>query len=211
MLSARHRSSAWRAGALGLMVLASLALAACSSGPSTPASTSTPSTTTTTTAASTTSSPSTTAATTAGVATCQPSQLAIAIGQSNGAAGTIEIGITFTNSSSTTCALQGYPGMLLLDASANPLPTNVVRGGMNFEPAIANSAPTQVVIGAGQPAGYTLSYSDVPTGNETSCPSSTAARVTPPNDTAYATISLAIAPCSGGTIHVSPVYPGAAP
>ena len=130
---------------------------------------------------------------------------------SQGAAGTIELGITLANASSTTCELEGYPGMLLLDAAGNPLPTHVVFGGQGFEPAIANSAPTLVVLGAGQSGAFTLRYSDVTTGTETSCPMSAKARVTPPDDTAYGTITLMIGPCNGGEIHVSPVYPGAAP
>jgi hypothetical protein len=194
----------WAAGGLAAL---GLVLAGCSS---TPAANST--TTFTTTSSSSTASSSTTSSTQGStVSTCLPTQLQVAPGQSQGAAGTIELGITFTNTSTATCTLFGYPGMLLLDAGGNPLATNVVRGGgPQFPAAGANAPATTVTLGPNQPAAFALSYSDVPVGNETSCPTSSKARITPPNDTGYVVITLQIGPCGGGTIHVSPVYPGSA-
>ena len=55
-------------------------------------------------------------------------------------------------------------------------------------------------------AQFSLSYEDVPVGTETTCPTSTQAEITPPNDFSFAVIPLQIAPCGGGMIHVSPVY-----
>jgi Protein of unknown function (DUF4232) len=42
---------------------------------------------------------------------CRASQLAVALGGSEGAAGTIYYAIVFTNRSQTTCSLRGYPGV----------------------------------------------------------------------------------------------------
>ncbi len=127
--------------------------------------------------------------------------------QGTGAAGTIELSIDLANHSATTCSLFGYPGMQLLDGSGNDLPTNVIRGGgPQFEAPQANGAPSTVVLAAGQTAAFSLSYEDVPVGSETSCPTSVHALVTPPGNFTSATVPLAIAPCGGGTIHVSPVY-----
>lgn len=184
-----------------------LGLAACSSpsssSPTTSASTTTSTAPATTTTASSVPSTTTTAASTV----CLASALKMAATNGNGAAGTIEMAVTMANQGTTSCTLNGYPGMQLLDASGTALPTAVIRGGgPMFADAAANQPPTQVVLAAGAVAKFSFSYEDVPVGNETSCPTSTSSEITPPNDYSYAVIPLAIAPCGGGTIHVSPVY-----
>ncbi len=209
--------TAWadrRLMALALVVVGGLGLlvAGCSSN-----DTSASSTTTTTAAHSTHTGSSTTKATTAKgttsstaattVATCQPSQLKLSSQTGNGAAGTITLVITMTNTSTTTCSLYGYPGMQLLDAKGTDLPTKVIRGGVETTPSSPAKKPASTVtLAPGKVAAYSLTYSDVPTGNETSCPESAKAEVTAPNDTATATMTLAISACAGGTLHVSPVY-----
>jgi len=158
-------------------------------------------TTTTTTAptTTTTSPPSTTTAT-----TCQPSQLHIVVYGSEGAAGTIELTFSLTNTSTTTCTMSGYPGMQLLNASGADLPTNVIRGGgLTFE----SVAPTNVSLAPAQTAYYNLGYSDVPVNGETSCPTASQVEITPPNDTSYAVVPVSgLDACGGGTLHVSPVF-----
>ena len=125
----------------------------------------------------------------------------------SGGAGTIEMQVTMVNISGATCTMKGYPGMQLLSASGSPITTTVIRGGgPAFPTAGANALPALVSLAPQQVAAFDFSYSDVPVGTETTCPTSAQAEVTPPNDTAYAVIRLQIAPCGGGTIHVSPVY-----
>jgi hypothetical protein len=102
----------------------------------------------------------------------------------------------------------GYAGMQLYDSGGMALPTNVVRGGAQFATAAANNPPAALTLAPNGTARFTLRYSDVPVGNEMSCPTSATAHVTPPNDFSSATVALAIAPCGGGTVHVSPVYAG---
>jgi hypothetical protein len=163
--------------------------------------------TTTTTAPSpttTTTQPASTAG--AGLATCQPGQLHIVTGQSTGAAGTIAMTVSLTNTSSATCGLDGYPGMQLLDAQGGDITTTVVRGQAHFPWAGANQTPSLVALAPGGSATFALEYEDVPVGNETVCPTSARAEVTPPNDYTSAAVTLAIAPCDNGTVHVSPVY-----
>jgi hypothetical protein len=47
----------------------------------------------------------------------------------------------------------------------------------------------------------------VPSGSETTCPKSTTGSVIPPGSpNGSPPNSLALAPCDGGTIHVSPMY-----
>jgi Protein of unknown function (DUF4232) len=199
----------WAATAL-VVGAAGLLASACSSGgsstPTTSGSTTTTGATTSTTSSTTTSSSTTTTSSTS--STCQPSQLSMAVGQGSGAAGTIAESIVMTNTSTTTCTMFGYPGMQLLDANGNALPTNVVRGGATFLSAAANQSPSTVTLAPGKVASFGLVYSDVPVGTQTSCPTSAKSEITPPNDTAFAVIALAISPCNGGTVHVSPVYLG---
>jgi hypothetical protein len=192
---------------VGAALTAAVVLAACSS-PSTSAG---PTTTTTTAAVTTTThgrSTSTTGSTAAGTTTCQPDQLQGGTGGSNGAAGTLEIDVTLTNTSSTGCTLYGYPGMQLLTAAGDDIPTVVIRGGVTFGSSVANQPAARVILGPSQTAAFTVHYEDVPVGNETTCPTSASAAVTPPNDYSSVTVSLQIAPCGGGTVHVSPVYAG---
>jgi hypothetical protein len=47
----------------------------------------------------------------AGPAACATSALAISLGQSNGAAGSIIVPLEFRNTSSSSCSLYGYPGV----------------------------------------------------------------------------------------------------
>jgi hypothetical protein len=190
------------------MLAVAVLFAACSSSPSNTASTgSTTSTTATHHTTSSTTANSTTSSTTATETTCQSSGLSFSIGQGNGAAGTIEEPVIMTNTSGSACTLSGYPGMQLYDA-AGAIPTNVVRGGVTFGTAAANGPVATVTLAPNGTAQFTLHYSDVPVDNESSCPTSTTAHITPPNDLASATVPLAIAPCGMGTVHVSPVYAG---
>lgn len=169
--------------------------------------TSQPATTTTTTVAATTTT-STTSGGTSGLATCQPGQLSASTGQATGAAGTQTFVLSLTNTSSTTCGLNGYPGMQLLDSQGAPIPTTVVRGGFHFLQAAANQPPSLVTLAPQTTGAFSVAYEDVPVGNETSCPTSAQAEVTPPNDYSYLVMALAISPCNNGTVHVSPVYSG---
>lgn len=186
--------------------------AACSStpsgSPSTTSTTSSPATTTSVPSSSTTTSGgSTTTTTTAVLSTCVASGLQFSVTGGNGAAGQLEETVVMANSSGTTCELGGYPGMQLFDSAGSTIPTNVVRGGVTFGVAAANQPAAVVTLKPGQSAAFTLHYEDVPVNGETSCPQSSTAEITPPNDTVPASVSLQIDPCDGGTVHVSPVYP----
>lgn len=209
---------------LAVLVAGGVVLAACSSGAtsasrSTTTSTTThPSTTsttthrsTTTTSGGTTSTSTTSAASTttgAALATCLATQLSLQPHQGGGAAGTISLTVSMTNTSSTTCTLEGYPGMQLLSAQGTPIPTTVVRGGLAGDLSAEGAKPPSLVtLSPGQVATFALQYEDVPVGNETTCPTSAKAEITPPNDTAPAVVALVVSPCNGGTVHVSPVYP----
>lgn len=179
--------------AVGVVLL----LASCSTSPAKS------STSTSTTQAKSTTTQATASTTTTGpvsVSSCPPSQLRIQVSGSGGAAGTIELTFSLTNITSVSCTMQGYPGILLLDASGVALPTTVVRGGsLSFE----NIAATAVSLSPSETAYFNLGYSDV----TAPCSMASQVEVTPPNDTAHATVPVtSLQACNNGTLTVSPVF-----
>jgi hypothetical protein len=157
-----------------------------------------------TTRASTTTStggpPTTTAA---GPSQCATSSLTGSVVGSSGAAGTIETTVALNYTGSASCTLAGYPGMQMLASSGASLPTVVVRKGTYPFTAMA---PATVALGPGQSAYFNIGYSDVPTGSETSCPTSASVQVTPPNALDHLVLTAALGPCNAGTLVVSPVF-----
>ncbi len=116
--------------------MAGLLAAGCSSGSGNTANTTKPTTTSTTTkkghttttsttststppsttvpASTSTSSPTTTSAS---ASQCTTGQLSVSVGQAQGAAGSVIIPLVFQNTGTTSCTMQGYPGVSLVDAS----------------------------------------------------------------------------------------------
>ena len=190
------------------ILLGGSVLSACSSNSSTPTTTSGAAparSTTTTRPATTTTSPgaSTTSTAATGPARCATAALSGSVVGGSGAAGTIETTVALKNTASSACTLGGYPGMQMLAASGSPLPTVVVRKG-NY-PFTAMPVTT-VTVGPGQSAYFNIGYSDVPVGNETTCPTSTSVQVTPPNAFDHLVMPAALSPCGGGSMTVSPVF-----
>ncbi|MGO8861610.1 MAG: DUF4232 domain-containing protein [Acidimicrobiales bacterium] len=145
--------------------------------------------------------------TTASTTSCQPSQLHVGLYGSEGAAGTIELTFSLTNTSTMACTMYGYPGMQLLGASGGTVATAVLRGGgLAFE----NVAATDVSLAPQQTAYFNLGYNDVITGS-TGCSMASQVEITPPNDTAYVVVPVfpTIDACGGGTLHLSPVFSSA--
>jgi hypothetical protein len=126
-----------------------------------------------------------------------------AVEGTEGAAGTIEVTFSLTNISPSTCVMWGFPGGEMLASTGAQLPTFVHRGGtLSFE----NIPVTTVTIGPGQAAWFNLGYSDVPVAGETSCPSSAAFEITPPNNVPHLVVPISMDPCGGGSVYVSPVF-----
>jgi Domain of unknown function (DUF4232) len=149
--------------------------------------------------------PSTAAATTTRPSSspCPAADLAGSIAGSTGAAGTIEVTVELRNTAGGQCILGGYPGLQLLGPGGTALPTTVVRKGAYGFTAMP---PADVPLSTGQSAEFNIGYSDVPVGTESSCPTSTALEVTPPNASDHLTIAASLAPCGRGTLVVSPVF-----
>jgi hypothetical protein len=199
-----------RAVLIGAIALGGALLGACSSGSSSSSSpaTSAPATTATSAPATSTTratSPATTAP--GGPTQCPTPKLTASVYGSSGAAGTIETTIALTSSATASCTLGGYPGLQMLDSSGAALPTTVVRKGSYPFTAMP---PTVVTVAPGQAVYFNMGYSDVPSGSETSCPTSATLAVTPPNSYTSTPVSAQLAPCDNGSITVSPVFAGTA-
>jgi len=193
------------------LVCAGLIAAACSSSPGSHTSTGTTGGSHSTTTTQSTSVTSTTAGTTTttGIAAC--AQVTATPGQSQGAAGTIVGTITLAPVGSATCTMEGYPALARFSSSGATVPITVVDGLTVNLSGPATQPPSVVTLASGQQAEFTFEYSDVVTGNETSCASSSTVTVTPPGaTTASAQVPLTMAPCNNGTVEVSPVYAASA-
>jgi len=164
---------------------------------------------TTSAAAATTAPPTHAAAASPATSRCHTSQLSASFGGQSGAAGTILGFIQLKNTGGVTCTLYGYIGIGLLDANKHPLPSNIVRGGgMGSEKQLPK---TLVTLAPGQVAHVEYSFSDVPSGTATSCPTSTYVQITPPDETDYLLVTEKLGPCQGGEIGIGAVQPGGIP
>ncbi|HSP36701.1 MAG TPA: DUF4232 domain-containing protein [Frankiaceae bacterium] len=146
-------------------------------------------------AASATSTATTGAAPAGGA--CATAQLDVVMTEGQGAAGTEYSGITFRNRSSSTCTLQGYPGVSLLDKNRAQIGQPAVR--------VPEPSPL-VVLKAGQAATASFSVGPAACGNGDLPPKSAYLRVFPPNQRADVTVAAQVFPCAP---RIRPVHPGA--
>jgi Protein of unknown function (DUF4232) len=129
---------------------------------------------------------------------CVRNQLGVRSNGTNGAAGTIYGAWVFTNISSTSCRLYGYPGMQLYGRAGRPIPTIVKRS--------LRPGPTNVTLAPGGSATFISSYSDV-SSSPKPCPMSAVAQITSPNAVASLFIPARLGPCRG-VVNVSAVEAG---
>ncbi|WP_201733481.1 DUF4232 domain-containing protein [Acidithrix sp. C25] len=189
----------WAVLSLGLL------LGACgSSGQSATTTTIPPTTTSTTippTTTSTTIPPTTTTTKPKDVRVaggrCVPSQLTITEGRPSVAAGSIGVSFSMTNSASTECYMQGYPGLEMLNSAGGSIPTYVHRGN---SVSVISEPVTKVTLQSGQTAYFLLGYSDGTGYGSASCPTSASIEVTPPNDYGFNVVKAIINPYGGRTI-----------
>ncbi|MFE8943795.1 DUF4232 domain-containing protein [Streptomyces sp. NPDC007856] len=72
------------------------------------------------------------ARTSATVRTCAVSDLYLSMGRKEGAAGSLYWPIRFTNTSTTSCALRGYPGASVLDTAHHQIGPAATRSGRSY-------------------------------------------------------------------------------
>jgi len=151
------------------------------------------------TAAYAATSSGTVATTAAAVPRCTQFDLGVwvAVGQGNGALGTIYYPLEFTNMSGHACSLFGYPGVSAIDGNRRQLgsPAGWIR----------TTTPRTVILAPGATAHTQLAYHDAVVGTEPGCdPVNSAAllRIYPPDERAATYSAFAFQVCS----HAGPVY-----
>lgn len=202
------------------VVAAGALIAACGSGGSSSAGSAAtgvhltrPPATTAPAASSSSSSPASTGTSRAtGPGRCRSGALTVAHAENGAAAGSLSERVTFTNTSSATCTLIGFPGMRMLDAQGKPLPTTVHRGAASSVPPVPERT---VTLAPGGTASFVAGWADATGYAGDTCPTSAQVEITAPNDYSSKTIAWQITPYGGnvqhlkcGQIAVSPVYAG---
>ena len=205
-------------------VLVAAALAACGSSGGTPAAsvgttsttasqpantsastTSTTATTTTTTTASTTTSTTATTTTSSGDPPCRAASMSLSFLGQQGGMGHGEIGFVLKNTGSVPCRTYGWPGILFLGQSGNPLPTIPHHTTNDF---FGSTPAMPLVIAPGGSASFRL---DVGHGVATSngCATAYALQVIPPNDTVTLKTTIPNGSYECKDANVSPLRSGA--
>ena len=141
--------------------------------------------------AATTQATGTTATTAAALTSCATNMLTATLGNGNGAAGTIYYHLVFSNKSSRTCTIQGYPGVSFVDGAGHqigaPVPrdTNSPVGGV-------------ITLGPGSSAGAVFALKDAYVGSVAGCMPTNASglRVYPPNETAALFVPAPLQVCA---------------
>ncbi len=197
-----------RGTAAALIVLASVA--GCSSSSSSPStSASSPSTSSPAAPGSNTASATAPASSLSPAATgpspCATSDLNVSLGPSNGAAGSVYQTIVFTNRSSATCTLYGYPGVSLVSAPPySQIGLAAQRG---------STTPVKLItLASGATASAVLQVVDALNFGSATCSPTKAAflRIYPPNQTAPVYLADAAEVCAQPvqTLFISAVQAG---
>lgn len=121
----------------------------------------------------------------------------VAVGQGNGAAGTIYYPLEFTNLSGHTCSLFGFPGVSAIDSQGRQLgsPANWIH----------TTSPQAVILAPGATAHTTLAYHDAAVTTEPGCHpvySAVMLRIYPPDQYSATLAAFGLEVCS----HTGPEY-----
>ena len=150
----------------------------------------------------------TTVAVSQAITPCTTQVLSVSAGARAVAAGTIVAVFVVKNSSSAACSLSGYPQLKLVAGSGASLASDVVDG--NGPAIVDRQVGTVDLAGGGGEASFLTSWTDVPVGTETSCPTSASVVVSLPGIGGSYVVTDQISACGGGRINVSPVVSGVA-
>jgi hypothetical protein len=137
---------------------------------------------------------------------CSYGQLRVRAGGGGAGLGHVGFAIRFTNTSSRTCSLHGYPGAAGLNKHGKQV-TQAKRTTSGYLGGLKPGHPIPtVVLKPGQTAASLIEGTDVPEGNATHCPTLHGLLVTPPND--RRSVHLTMAPPDCSRIQIHPVLRG---
>jgi hypothetical protein len=123
---------------------------------------------------------------------------------SDAGAGNVFATFGLTNRLNVPCTFLGFVGAEQRDANDNPMPTNVVRNGRSF---VNQPGPTLVTVPPGGSAQFLMHWTQVPSGNEATCPVSGSLAVILPDQFVPLSVPIAIRACNGGELDVTAVQP----
>ncbi len=196
---------------LVVLILGAVVLSSCGTTASLSSSTTTTKTTQTTTSQPTTSTttattstvpPSTTTTTSSTqqsnvVTRCHASQLSFSYSWSGFyASAQLNVFFRYTNTSSVTCTLYGYPGIEFYTANGQPIIAKTRRGGAY--PASYDPGPHLVTLTPGTNVYFYVGWgiTSGPTGTNQGCPVPASVKSYPPNS--YTQLSLTLQPPTNG-------------
>ncbi len=191
------------------VIVATVALAGCGSS-TTVTTTVTSAASTSSSAATSTGSASSSATSTSSTATpsgpplCRASTLALLILGQQGATGHGEIGVAMRNTGSATCHTFGYPGVLFLGKTGQPLPTIPTHTTHDF---FGTAPEIGINVAPGESVSFRLGVTHGINGTQ-GCSTAFGLQVIPPNDTATLRTTIPNGAYQCRTVTVSPVRPG---
>ena len=149
----------------------------------------------------------TTTTTVASLSRCTAAQLQVSAGQQGAGLGHEGGAILFENVGTSTCSLQGYPGVAGLSTTgAQAVQAERTPQGYLGGLSSSSATPPLVVLQPHGVASALAEGTDMPTGTETSCPTYHSLLVTPPTSTHSTKVAMGLPGCS--PIEVHPVVPG---
>lgn len=131
---------------------------------------------------------------------CRTSQLSVRPVSGDAGVGNRAITYAFTNTSTSSCTLYGYPGFALLDAKGKPLKgINIIRSQITYFQTV--KPIRKVILAPGAQASFQIGYNVA-----NNCPESAKIQITPPNAYNHFTLAEHIRPCK--ELVVTPVQAG---
>jgi uncharacterized protein DUF4232 len=130
---------------------------------------------------------------------CPTRELRLQVGAYGEAATQFMQTLTFTNTSSRTCALAGWPSVRVKDGPAVTI-VRVVQGPLGARPF------RRVLLRSRGAASFDIYGADWNVGADRPCPKASALLVTPPGNRAALRIRIRLPDC--GRLYVAPLIPG---
>jgi Protein of unknown function (DUF4232) len=128
---------------------------------------------------------------------CSSPQLVVKLGSSEAALGHIGQVVHFLNVSPSTCTLEGYPDLQMLDAAGGSVHTRLRHGIAYTVPPVPRRL---VVVKPGARASFDVGYDDSTGYEREQCPTSARVEVTPPHASTPITVPWRIQPYGGGSV-----------
>jgi hypothetical protein len=135
---------------------------------------------------------------------CSTAGTTLGVIGSDAGAGNVFATFGLTNRLNVPCTFFGFVGAELRDANDNPLPTTVVRDGRAFA---TQPGPTLVTVPPGGSAQFLMHWTQIPSGNEATCPVSSSLAVILPDQFVPLSVPIMIRACNGGELDVTAVQP----